>query len=275
MKALIWLGLYALPFHLDPGIAIWTRYDLVGDHPFVFLSHRVVVTPTDQALDRENGVFGIGDALSFGGLTDQDFAAIGKGDLGAALGHFQRSHSLRPSSWALGHIGHTLARLGRVEEARQVIGELQAMSAKVSPEYELALIHAALQDKDRAFAALDRACADLSPALLWVKVDFLLDELRRGAAGNMPAAHAADALVSVWNAWAAGNEAEAQALHDRLLPLLNYERCYGGSVVYKEVLRRRGIIRSSAVRSPTPPLDAPAVRELERILANVGGLFNV
>src|SRR5438128_255647 len=108
----------------------------------------------------------------------QGLAAIGKGDLGAALGHFQRSHSLRPSSWALGHIGHTLARLGRVEEARQVIGELQAMSAKVSPEYELALIHAALQDKDRAFAALDRACADLSPALLWVKVDFLLDELR-------------------------------------------------------------------------------------------------
>jgi dihydrodipicolinate synthase/N-acetylneuraminate lyase len=104
---------------------------------------------------------------------------------------------------------------------------------------------------------------------------FLLDEVRRGAAGNMPAVHAADALVSIWKAWAAGNEAEAQALHDRLLPLLNYDRCYGGAVVYKEVLRRRGIIRSSAVRSPTPPLDAPAIRELERILANVGGLFNV
>jgi TolB-like protein/Flp pilus assembly protein TadD len=107
----------------------------------------------------------------------QGLAAIGKGDLAAALGHFQRSNSLRPSSWALGHIGHTLARLGRVEEAQQVIGELQAMSAKVSPEYELALIHAALGDKDRAFAALDRACADLSPALLWVRVDFLLDGL--------------------------------------------------------------------------------------------------
>jgi len=79
---------------------------------------------------------------------------------------------------ALGHVGHTLARLGRIEEALQVMVERQSMSAKVSPEYELALIHAALGDKDRAFAALDRAFTDLAPPLLWVKVDFLLDGLR-------------------------------------------------------------------------------------------------
>src|SRR5581483_9341912 len=58
---------------------------------------------------------------------------------------------------------------------------------------------------------------------------YLLDELRRGAAGNMPACHAADALVAVWDAWSAGDAARAQALHDRLLPLLSFERCYGGT----------------------------------------------
>ncbi len=104
---------------------------------------------------------------------------------------------------------------------------------------------------------------------------FLLDELRRGAAGNMPAAHATDALVAVWNAWTAGAYKEAQTLHDRLLPLLSYERCYGGSVIYKEVMRRRGVIESAVVRSPAPPLDTQAAHELDRILADVGSMFTV
>jgi len=100
---------------------------------------------------------------------------------------------------------------------------------------------------------------------------FLLDELRRGAIGNMPACHATDALVAVWDAWQAGDETRAQALHDRLLPLLNYERCYGGSPIYKEVLRRRGVIRTATLRSPAPLLDALALRELDRILATLDG----
>ncbi len=102
---------------------------------------------------------------------------------------------------------------------------------------------------------------------------FLLDELRRGAAGNMPACHATDALVAVWNAWQAGDEKQAQSLHDHLLPLLSYERCYGGTPVYKEVLRRRGIINNATLRSPGPPLDAVAQRELERILADLSDLL--
>jgi 4-hydroxy-tetrahydrodipicolinate synthase len=102
---------------------------------------------------------------------------------------------------------------------------------------------------------------------------FLLDELRRGAAGNMPACHAADALVAVWDVWESGDKAGAQALHDRLLPLLNYERCYGGIPIYKEVLRRRGVITSAAIRTAAPGLDDAGQRELDRILAGVGDLF--
>lgn len=102
---------------------------------------------------------------------------------------------------------------------------------------------------------------------------FMLDELRRGAAGNMPACHATDARVAIWDAWEAGDEARAQALHDRLLPLLSYERCYGGTPIYKEVLRRRGVITSAAIRTAAPVLDAAGQRELDRILANVDDLF--
>jgi dihydrodipicolinate synthase/N-acetylneuraminate lyase len=102
---------------------------------------------------------------------------------------------------------------------------------------------------------------------------YMLDELRRGAAGNMPACHATDALVAVWDAWQAGDAPRAQALHDRLLPLFSFERCYGGIPVYKEVLRRRGVLRCTLTRLPEPPLDDAALRELDRILADIGDLI--
>jgi dihydrodipicolinate synthase/N-acetylneuraminate lyase len=102
---------------------------------------------------------------------------------------------------------------------------------------------------------------------------YLLDELRRGAAGNMPACHATDALVAVWDAWQAGDTQRAQELHDRLLPLFSFERCYGGIPVYKEVLRRRGVLHSTVTRVPDSPLDDAALRELDRILADIDDLI--
>ena len=67
-----------LAFHLDPGIAVGTGHDLVGDHALVLLGDGIVVAPTDQALDGEDGVLRIGDALPLGGLTDQNLAGIGE-----------------------------------------------------------------------------------------------------------------------------------------------------------------------------------------------------
>ena len=42
----------------------------------------IVEAAPDQALDGEEGVFGIGDALALGGLADQALAIGGKGDDG-------------------------------------------------------------------------------------------------------------------------------------------------------------------------------------------------
>ena len=42
-----------------------------------------------------------------------------------------------------------------------------------------------------------------------------------------------------------------------------------GIAVRKEILRRRGAIRSAAVRSPGPKLDAHDVAELDRLLARL------
>ncbi len=102
---------------------------------------------------------------------------------------------------------------------------------------------------------------------------FLLDEYRRGACGTMPACEVTDVHVALWNALEAGDEGAARAIYNRLLPLLNLEWLYGATV-YKEVLRRRGVIASAALRGPgLHTLDASDHQELDAILADVSGLF--
>ena len=102
---------------------------------------------------------------------------------------------------------------------------------------------------------------------------FLIDEYRRGACGTMPACEVTDVHVALWNALEAGDDALARSIYNRLLPLLNIEWLYGASV-YKEVLRRRGVIESATLRGPgMHTLDDFDHRELDQILADVSELF--
>lgn len=101
---------------------------------------------------------------------------------------------------------------------------------------------------------------------------FMIDEWRRGACGNMPACQATDVHVAIWNLLEAGDEQSARNLFNRLLPLINYERLYGVAV-YKEVLRRRGVIATNVSRAPGAALDDEDVRELDDILTDVEELF--
>ncbi len=102
---------------------------------------------------------------------------------------------------------------------------------------------------------------------------FMLDEYARGACGTMPACEVTDVHVAIWNALDSGDLARARALHNRLIPLLNIEWLYGPAM-YKEVLRRRGVIDTAKVRGPgAVELDAADQRELDAILADVSQLF--
>lgn len=75
----------------------------------------------------------------------------------------------------------------------------------------------------------------------------LLEELRHGVAGTMPACEIADVHVAIWNAVEAGDMARARAIFTRLLPLIDLEASYGMPLM-KEVLKMRGVIGSAAVR---------------------------
>jgi dihydrodipicolinate synthase/N-acetylneuraminate lyase len=104
---------------------------------------------------------------------------------------------------------------------------------------------------------------------------YLPDELQRGVSGNMPACHVSDVLADVWGAWTRGDKEAALGLHGRLLPLMVFERCYGGGPVYKTVLAQRGVIRSTGTRGGTNGLDDLAQRELRRILSGIEDLFRI
>lgn len=102
---------------------------------------------------------------------------------------------------------------------------------------------------------------------------FLLDEFRRGSCGTMPACEVTDVHVALWNALDAGDEPRARTIFNHLLPLLNMEWLYGATV-YKEVLRRRGVIATATLRGPgMSTLDAFDHQELDRILADVSRFF--
>ena len=95
-------------------------------------------------------------------------------------------------------------------------------------------------------------------------------ELARGADGIMTGFAYPEMLVSVSALFAAGRHDEAEDLFDLYLPLVRHEQQPGfGLAVRKEILRRRGAIRSAAVRAPGPKLDPVDVAELDRLLSRL------
>ncbi len=94
---------------------------------------------------------------------------------------------------------------------------------------------------------------------------YLIDELRRGACGNMPAGGVMDVQVKIYDLYQAGNQEAAEEIQFQLLPLLNYAAVYGISF-HKYVLWRRGVLRSPYVRDPQKiSLNADDIRTVESL----------
>jgi len=98
----------------------------------------------------------------------------------------------------------------------------------------------------------------------------LPQEYARGADGAMTGFAFPDMLVAMHDLVMAGKPEAAEDLYDLYLPLLRHEFQPGiGLALRKELLRRRGAIRSAAVRAPGPRLDADDRAELDSLLARL------
>ena len=104
---------------------------------------------------------------------------------------------------------------------------------------------------------------------------WMLSELERGANGFMPSVEVVDVHVQIWNAFQAGKKAEARRIFNRLAPLIHLTFNLGLPLV-KEVLVRRGLIRSARMRQPgSTALDASDHHELDIVLGEIEPLFTV
>jgi 4-hydroxy-tetrahydrodipicolinate synthase len=107
---------------------------------------------------------------------------------------------------------------------------------------------------------------------------YLPQEMRRGADGAMTGFAYPEMLVQVCDLFAAGKTEEAEDLFDIYLPLVRHEQQPAiGLALRKEVLFRRGAIRSPKQRAPGSQLTATdraeldgLVQRLERRLAAAG-----
>jgi 4-hydroxy-tetrahydrodipicolinate synthase len=96
---------------------------------------------------------------------------------------------------------------------------------------------------------------------------YLPQELRRGADGAMTGFAYPEMLVGVVRRFQAGDVEGAEDLFDAYLPILRHEQQAGfGLAVRKEILRRRGAIKSAAIRHPGPKLTTRDHRELDELM---------
>ncbi len=95
-------------------------------------------------------------------------------------------------------------------------------------------------------------------------------EMRRGADGAMTGFAWPEMLVEVYDLFAAGKTEEAEDLFDIYLPLVRHEvQPAIGLALRKEVLFRRGAIKSPAQRAPGSSLAAADQTELDSLIARM------
>jgi DNA-binding winged helix-turn-helix (wHTH) protein/Flp pilus assembly protein TadD len=85
-----------------------------------------------------------------------------------------------PSTLMTAVLARSLALAGRKPEAKRLLAALER-SARESRagSYAIATVHLALRDMDKALAFLEAATEERDPWLVWLKVDPMLEDLRR------------------------------------------------------------------------------------------------
>ena len=101
---------------------------------------------------------------------------------------------------------------------------------------------------------------------------YITDELRRGAAGTMPAIELAEVHVALFKAHRVGDTERVRALFTRMLPVLNVQAVFRWALT-KHVLQRRGLLACDHQRAAGPRLDAQDRADVDAFLDDLADLL--
>lgn len=96
----------------------------------------------------------------------------------------------------------------------------------------------------------------------------IIDELRRGSLGTVPACEITEIHVAMMRAFQDGDENLARDMFDASLPLLTMQAVFRWRLT-KDVLLRRGLIESDFTRAAGPKLDEADREEIGVLLARL------
>ena len=108
---------------------------------------------------------------------------VRQGKFSEALGEAQKSVQLsNRSNASLALLGHVYARLGRHSDSEGIISELERRyTDKEADSRDLAVVYAGFDDKDKAFAWLEKGFNDHSVFLVFLKLEPLMEPLHSDA----------------------------------------------------------------------------------------------
>jgi tetratricopeptide (TPR) repeat protein len=104
---------------------------------------------------------------------------LAKGLNREALAEFQKEQDLSPNTNHLGYLGYCYPGLGERSKTQKLVEELKARSGKeYVPAYVYAILYLGLEDRDRAFAAMEQAVQERSTTLVLINRDSTWDPIR-------------------------------------------------------------------------------------------------
>jgi len=266
-------------FYLERGVHGLTILGIMGEAPK--LSHEESVTFARRVVRRVAGAVPVIVGVSHPGLDNLLRLARDVMDAGAAGVMVSPAMGLRTEEQVQGYLARVAGALGPgvplcLQDYPQASGVYLSVETLRRLFEAFPTIEVFKHEDCPGLAKLSRvrAAADATGRHVAILVGngglYLPQELARGADGVMTGFAYPEMLVGVWERFSAGDLEGAEDLFDAYLPLVRYEQQPGfGLAVRKEILCRRGAIKSPAVRQPGPALDAVDVKELDRLLARL------
>jgi eukaryotic-like serine/threonine-protein kinase len=109
-------------------------------------------------------------------------ALVEKGDFSAGIEELEKAKTMEPTPLVIGQLGYAYAKSGRKDEARKLLTELKELAKRrYVASFWIAMIYVGLDEKDEAFAWLEKAYQERSWWLVWIKMDPKVDSLRSDA----------------------------------------------------------------------------------------------